>query len=235
MARVGACRRRARDRRRRLRRRQRRRWDRGQHGRHREPLGDGDLGRRRAGLVPGRHRRLHREVPERDREVHVRRRQPRPAPLNRGQGREPAGPRRARPARPRPGLREAGSDPADRPAPRQDRRELRPGRGRRRHRGRKAVRADVQGRQQVDHLVQRLVLRRGRRRPAEDVGRPQAGRVDAEGRRDHAVLGGRRRRVAHHRPLRERLHPDRGARDVRQAREARDPVDRPVRQGRADE
>ena len=50
---------------------------RGQRGRHRRHLDHGDLGRRGAGVVPGRDRRLQRAVSEREREVHLRRRQPR--------------------------------------------------------------------------------------------------------------------------------------------------------------
>ena len=45
---------------------------------------------------------------------------------------------------------------------------------------------------------------------------------------------GRRRRLADHGPLREHLHPHGGRGDVRPAREPRDPVDRPVGEGRAD-
>ena len=46
------------------------------------------------------------------------------------------------------------------------------------------------------------------------------------------LLDRRRGRLDAHRPVREHLPPDRGRRDVRQAREARDPVDGPVGQGR---
>src|SRR6185503_2840140 len=47
-----------------------------QRGRHRFAVDDGDLGRRGAGVLPGRDRRLQEEVPERQRQVHVRWRQP---------------------------------------------------------------------------------------------------------------------------------------------------------------
>ncbi len=47
------------------------------------------------------------------------------------------------------------------------------------------------------------------------------------------LLDRRRRRLDAHRPLREHLPPHRGRRDLRQAGEARDPVDRSVGQGRA--
>ena len=52
---------------------------------------------------------------------------------------------------------------------------------------------------------------------------------------NHAVLGGRRRRLADQRHLRERLSADRGPGHVRQARDAPDPVDGPVRQEGADD
>ena len=45
------------------------------------------------------------------------------------------------------------------------------------------------------------------------------------------VLARRSRRVDAHRPVREHLHPHGGRRDVRPARKARDPVDRPVGEG----
>ena len=60
-------------------------------------------------------------------------------------------------------------------------------------------------------------------------------RLDVEVGRDHPVLGRCGRRLADHRPVREHLPPHRGPGDVRQAREARDPLDRPVREGRDDE
>ena len=69
--------------------------------------------------------------------------------------------------------------------------------------------------------------------PPETWEELQRGARHAQGRGDHAVLGRRRRRLADHRPLREHLPPHRGARDVRPAGAARDPVDRPVREGRA--
>ena len=47
------------------------------------------------------------------------------------------------------------------------------------------------------------------------------------------LLDRRRRRLDAHRPLREHLPPHRGRRDLRQAGEARDPVDRSVGEGRA--
>ena len=151
---------------------------RGQRGRHRRHLGHGDLGRRGAGVVPGRDRRLQRALPERQRQVHVGRRQPRAAALDRGRGRQPAGHRSDRSARADAELRRAGCDPADRRPPRHDRRQLRRVGGGRRRGRRHAVRRHVQGRQQVDHLVQR---RRPSRRPASTRPRPgttSRGRAD---------------------------------------------------------
>ena len=96
-------------------------------------LDHGDLGRRGAEVVPGRDRRLQRAVPERHGQVHVRRRQPRAAALDRDRRRQPARHRRDRPAGPDGGLRGAGRDQVDRRPARQDRRQLRRGR-----RGRRA-------------------------------------------------------------------------------------------------
>ena len=54
-------------------------------------LDDGDLGRRGAGVVPGRDRRLRGGLSERERQVHVGGRQPCAAALDGGRGRQPAG------------------------------------------------------------------------------------------------------------------------------------------------
>ena len=128
------------------------------------------VGRRRAGVAPGRDRRLQRALPERQRQVHVGRRQPRAVALDRGRGRQPARHRGRRPARADAGLRRAGRAPVDRRPPRDDRGQLRRiRRGRRRGR-RDAVRDHVQGGEQVDHLVQRRVLRGGGRGRSRDLG-----------------------------------------------------------------
>ena len=71
---------------------------------------------------------------------------------------------------------EQGRDQADRRPSRHDRGRVRRVGGRRRRGRRHAVRRHVQGRQQVDHLVQRRGLRGGRGRAARDVGRAQRGR-----------------------------------------------------------
>ena len=71
--------------------------------------------------------------------------------------------------------------------------------------------------------------------PPGDLGRVRQRPRHAQGRRHHALLGRCRRRLADLGHLRERLHPQRGPGEVRPAREARDPVDRPVGQGRADD
>ena len=60
-----------------------------ERGRQRLALDDGDLGRRGADVVPGRDRRVQEAVPERGRQVHVRRRQPGASALHRGQGGKP--------------------------------------------------------------------------------------------------------------------------------------------------
>ncbi len=172
-------------------------------------------------------------VSERERHVHVRWRQPRAPPVERRRGRQPAGHRRDRPARSNGAVRRAGSDPADRRPARRDRRELRRiGRGRGSYR-RHAVRADVQGRQQGDHLVQRRRLRGGWRRAAPNVGGAHGSGGDTQRRRHHALLGRCRRRLADHGHVRERLHPNRRCRDVRPAGQSRDRMDGPVREGRA--
>ena len=94
----------------------------GQRGRHGRHLGHGDLGRRGASFVPGRHRRVQGALSQRQRQVHVGRRQPRAVALDRGPGREPARHRLHRPARAHEELRRAGRDPADRRSAGQDRR-----------------------------------------------------------------------------------------------------------------
>ena len=172
--------------------------------------------------------------PNVDRQVHVRRRQPRAAALDRGRGRQPARHRRDRTARADGRLRGAGRDPADRRSPRDDRRRVRRVGGRRRRGRRHAVRRHVQGRQQVDHLVQRRVLRGGRRRAARDLGRPRR-----RSRRRSRPRASRRTRSAstsagRSRDLFENVYiRTAGVGDVRPADAPRDPVDGPVREGRA--
>ena len=102
-----------------------------------------------------------------------------------------------------------------------------------RQRRQHALRPALQGGQQVDRLVQRQVVRRRRRRGAGHLGRLPQRREDAQPVRRPGLLDRRRRRLDAHRPLREHLPPHRGRRDLRQAGEARDPVDRSVGEGRA--
>ena len=94
-----------------------------------------------------------------------------------------------------------------------------------------ALRPALQGGQQVDRLVQRRVVRGRRCRGARHLGRLPQRREDAEPVRRPGLLDRRRRRLDAHRPLREHLPPHGRRRDLRQAGEARDPVDRPVREG----
>ena len=117
--------------------------------------------------------------------------------------------RRDRPARPDGGLREAERDQADRQPARRDRRRLRRGRGSCRRGRRETVRPDVQGRQQIDRLVQFSDVRGGRRRAARDMGRAPPRSVTRSRQPDYAVLGRRRPGLADHGSLREHLHPQR--------------------------
>ena len=72
------------------------------------------LDRRRAEALPGRARRLQEEVPERQGDVQVDRRQHADRALDRGAGRQPARPRRGLAAGPRERLPEEGRAQADR-------------------------------------------------------------------------------------------------------------------------
>ena len=139
-------------------------------------LDHGDLEWGRASGLPGRDRRVQRAVSERDREVHVRRRQPRAAAVDSGRGWQSARHRLHRPARPdcRASWSRASCSRSTTSA-----RQIVDNFG-------ESV-ADVgafdgtqyavmfKGLEQVDHLVQRRRLRGGRRRPAGDVGRAQRG------------------------------------------------------------
>ena len=74
-----------------------------------EPLDHRDLDRPRAEAVPGRPRRIREALPERQRQVHVGRRQHADDPLDRDPGRQPARSRVDRSAGPAPGLRQPGA------------------------------------------------------------------------------------------------------------------------------
>ena len=130
-------------------------------------------------------------------------------------------------------LREEGRDQADRRSARARSSTTSARTWRTRRRRRHAVRRHVQGRQQIDRLVQRRVVRRGRRRAARDLGRAPRGRAHAEGAGITPYSVGVDVRLADHRPLREHLPPAGRPREVRPAGDARDPVDRPVGEGRA--
>ena len=138
-------------------------------------------------------------------------------------------------ARPHRGLREEGSGQADRHA--QDRRPAEPGpvgaeigSGRRKLYG-----VDVQGGQQVARLVQRQGLQRRRRHAPKTWDEFIQGRRDDQGVGRARLLDRRRRRLADHRPVREHLPAPGGPDKYDKLVEARDPVDRPVGQGRADD
>ena len=71
--------------------------------------------------------------------------------------------------------------------------------------------------------------------PPKTLGRADHRRRHAAGLRHPGVLDRRRRRLDAHRPVREHLPAPGGPGQVRPAVHARDPVDRPVGQGRADD
>ena len=121
--------------------------------------------------------------------------------------------------------------------------ELRRGRGRRELRpvGRRdgfrrglVLRPALEGEQRLDRLVQRQGFRGRGARAAEDLGRVPGRRRDDQGVRSAGLLDRRSGRLDAHRSVREHLPPHRGAREVRPALQARDPVDRPVGQRGAD-
>ena len=218
--------------RRRLRRRRRRgrghrRFDdrgRGGGGGLRQHQRSRGVDRRRGRIFPGRPRRFQGGESRRHGQLQVRLRAG-DGSLDRGRGRQPAGHRGAAAARLHDRLRGAWRAEADRLRRGHDQGGLlrllaRPREGRR-----QALRPLLQGRQQVDGLVQRRRLRGRRRRATGRLGRIPRGRRHAEGIRRHAVLDRRRRRLDAHRPVREHLSPHGGTGEVRPADEARDPVD----------
>ena len=86
------------------------------------------------------------------------------------------------------------------------------------------------GGQQVDRLLQRQVVQGRRRQVAEDLAAAARGRQDAARVGHSRILDRRCRRVDAHRPVREHLSPDSGARQVRQADEPQDQVDGRIRE-----
>ena len=113
--------------------------------------------------------------------------------------------------------------------------QLRPIGGRHRLGRRQVLRSDVEGRQQVDRLVQRRRLRGRRRRGARDLGRLPHGGRDAARR---PACRRTRSRGADGWTLTDLFENiyirTAGPEKYDQLAEARDPVDRPVGQGRAD-
>ena len=103
-----------------------------------------------------------------------------------------------------------------------------------RHGRREALRPLLQGRQQVDHLVQRPRFQGRRRRARGELGRLPRDRRHDRGVRRPALLDRRRRRLDAHRPVREHLPPPGGPGEVRPADQARDSLDRSVGDRRAD-
>ena len=195
----------------------------------------GHLDRRRAEGLPGGDRRFRREYPDVDGQVHRRRRQHR-RPCSRPRSRaatRPTGGRR--PAGPRGGLRRQGRAEADR---------LRQGRRSRenfgqsivdaRHGRRQALRLPLQGGQQVDRLVQRPGLRGRRRRAARETWDDflaDATRSRRPGMPAYSIGGADGWTLT---DLFENIYlRQAGPGEVRPAHQPRDPVDRPVGQGRA--
>ena len=138
--------------------------------------------------------------------------------LDGGPGRQPARPRGGRAAGARARLRRAGRAEAARLRGEHDQRQLLRGRSSSRHRRRQALRAALQGGQQVDRLVQRPALRGGGRRAARGLRRLPRGRQDAEGIRHAGLLDRRRGRLDAHGPVREHLPAPGRSREVRPAR-----------------
>ena len=120
------------------------------------------------------------------------------------------------------------------PRPRQLAQELLPGLAGPRQGRRQAVRRLLQGRQQVPGLVQRQGLRERGRHRAQDLGRLLTTAQTVYDSGVTAVLGRRRRGLDPHRLVREHLPLPGGPGEVRPAGQARDQVDGPVREGRAD-
>ena len=154
--------------------------------------------------------------------------------LDGGRGRQPARHRGPAAAGVHDRLRRARRAEADRVRPREDRGGVLRVVARPRHGRRRALRALLQGGQQVDGLVQRRRLRGRRRRASGRLGRVHRGGRHAQGLRCDALLDRRRGRLDAHRPVREHLPPHRRAGEVRPADEARDPLDGLVGEGRAD-
>ena len=107
---------------------------------------------------------------------------------------------------------------ADRRREEHDRGELLRGRGRRGHRGRQALRAAVQGGQQVDRLVQRPALRAGGRRAGGGLRRVPQERRDAQGIGHEGILARRCGRLDADGPVREHLPASGRSGEVRPAR-----------------
>ena len=192
---------------------------RGQRGRHRRHLGHGDLGRRGAGVVPGRDRRLQRALPERQRQVHVRRRQPRAAALDRGRRRQSARHRGGRPARAdgRASPSRARSSRSTTCARRSSTTSANRSRTSARSTGRSTGSCSRAPTSRPSGTTSRPSRRPASSAPETWEELSEAPR-HAQGRGDHPVLGRRRRRLADDGHLREHLPPHRGRRDVRPAR-----------------
>ncbi len=212
-------------RKRRTRRRRRRRQGAQRPDRHRGRR----LVRQRAGELPEGARRLHREDRRQDPvRLHRRQRLHRRRQQDRGRQRPrrrdgPAG-RRAQAVR-RPGLAQAAGQEGAVGRRRQLRRGVAELRQRRRH----PVRPVLQGRPQVDRLVQPRGARTGRRRRAQDLRRDAEERPDRLRLRARRLLRRRPGRLDPHRLVRERLPLPGRTREVRRPRRARDQVDRPDR------
>ena len=196
----------------------------------------GDLDRRRAEVLPGRHRRVQRAVSEREVKYNSGRRQPADRLVDRGRGRQPARHRDDRPARPHHATsqKQGALKPIDF-AKRDDRgRTSAPSWLEARHGRRQALQLRLQGRQQVDRLVQRRRVQGRRRRAAEDVGRPPRRpqtRCKASGVPPYSIGGADGWTLT---DLFENIYLRQAGPDkYDQLTDARDPVDRPVGQGRA--
>ena len=196
----------------------------------------GDLDRRRAGVVPGRDRRVQEGESRTSPSSTRRGATATDGALDGGPGRQPARCRSARAARSRQGLRQQGRAEADRV---------------RASRSSRANFAPVWSSSATSTASSTASSSRApTSRPSgttsrafKDAGvtRPKTwpqlarGREDAQRVRHAGVLDRRRGRLDAHRPVREHLPPPGGAGEVRPALHAQDQVDGPVGEGRAED
>ena len=184
--------------------------------------------RHRADDLPEGHRRLQQAVPEGEDRLQAGGQQPQHRPRDEDHGRQSSRHRGHRPAGLREAARAAGTPQADQLREERDLAELRAAVAQARLGQRDALRARLQGVQQVDALVQRPGLQAGRCQPAAHLDAADGRREDDQGVGHARLVALRGVRLDAHRPVREHLPPALRAGEVRRPDRPHDQVDGPV-------